>query len=48
MDKAQIAKVAVMKVAAANAISSIDVNKIVELLVDCQKYGFQKRVELLQ
>ena len=37
-----------MKVAAANAISSIDVNKIVELLVDCQKYGFQKRVELLQ
>lgn len=48
MDKAQIAKATVMKVADANAISSIDVNKIVELLVDCQKYGFQKRVELLQ
>lgn len=39
MDKAQIAKATVMKVAA-NAISSIDVNKTVELLVDCQKYGF--------
>lgn len=35
MDKAQIAKATVMKVAAVNAISSIDVNKIVELLVDC-------------
>lgn len=48
MDKAQIAKAAVMKVADANAISSINVNEIVELLVDCQKYGFQKRVELIQ
>lgn len=37
MNEAQIAKVAVMKVATAtaNAISSINVNKIVELLVDC-------------
>lgn len=48
MDKAQIAKATVMKVANANAILSINVNEIVELLVDCQKYGFQKRVELIQ
>ena len=48
MKEAQIAKAAVMKVAAANAIPSIDVNKTVELLVDYKKYSFQKRVELLQ